>query len=422
MIRVREIRQRTTLREAGFVTVAADLVSTVWNVGCALVDWLMLRLPCWRQPRGLAFIVHPPNEYHMFTPFPLIRYLPAERSLWLTKHTPPCRLGRLTVRGADGSSSGGRLYCVFVAPEHVMADGTPYHVTREEAVEGVKRGVELARRWGARTIGMGAYLPPITRQGLLLADDPRFADVCLTTGHACTTLIIRQYLYAIAADVGIDLGHETVAIVGGAGSTGTSVACLLARDGHVKRLLLVDLPRKQQALTALADELGAETATSLDVLPDASVIIALTTAPGSILLPEHIGSSAVIIDDSKPRNTDEGILGPLIDEGRLLVLDVLAEVPGLEVTFHYDLDLDRPEATYTCLAEVFALHATGWRDGHYSIGDVGIDRVDDLAKRAQALRIRPAAYTSFNRPLPAAQLARFKASRVPGCAPSAAVW
>ncbi len=416
MIRVREIRQRTSVREAGLATVASDLVSTAWNVGCALVDWLMLRLPRWRQPHGLAFLVHPPNEHHMFTPWPLLRYLSPEWSLWLTRHAPTCRIGRLTVHGADGSRAGGRLYGVMVAPEHLLAVGTPYHVTREQAVEGVKRGVELARRWGACTIGMGAYLPPITRQGLLLADDPRFADVCLTTGHACTTLIIQQYLYAIAADVGIDRGHETVAIVGGAGSTGTSVARLLARDGRVKRLLLVDLPRKQQALTALADELGAETATSLDVLPDASVIIALTTAPGSILLPEHIGSSAVIIDDSKPRNTDEGILGPLIDQGRLLVLDVLAEVPGLEVTFHYDLDLDRPKVTYTCLAEVFALHATGWRGGHYSIGDVGIDRVDDLAQRAQALGIRPAAYTSFNRPLTGADLTRFKANRVASAA------
>lgn len=405
MIRVMEIRQRKSVFDAGAKEVLADVFSTMWNLGCAMVDWAILALHiCRRQRNEVAFLVHPPNEYHIFTPWPALRYLPQKWVLWITKWFPPYRLGKLTVRRPDGAVVRGRLFTVTIAPEHILLG----LLTKEQITARIRQEVDLARRWGAHYIGMGAYLPALTKQGLALVGDKRFRRVCLTTGHACTARVIKEYLDAVAIDVGIDLNTEIVAVVGAAGSTGTTVSRLLAQSGNVKRMLLVDLPRKESVLAALAKECGAEWATNLDCLPTASVIIVLTTASGSIIEPKHLGPSVVIIDDSKPRNTSPEVLGEAMAKGQALVLDVLAQVPGLEITFHYDLNPDRPEMAYTCLAEVFALAMNHWRDGNFSIGEVPLARVGDMKVMASAAGISRAPYVSFNKPVSEIDLAAFR--------------
>ncbi|MBI2097492.1 MAG: hypothetical protein HYT46_00950 [Candidatus Vogelbacteria bacterium] len=368
----------------------------------------MFHLPRWWPRGGIAFLVHPPNEYHIFTPLPFLRYLPREWVREIVKRLPPYRLGRLMVRRPHGMTVPGRLLTITIAPEHL--EGGKGRISRPEAIRHVRREVRLAQRWGATIVGLGAYLPPFTRQGVTLLEEAKNLGVSLTTGHACTAYMIREYLYQLAERLDINLKREVVAIVGAAGSTGSIVARLLAHEGRVRRLLLIDLPQKEGVLESLAKECNGKTSTDLSALPTASVIITVTTAPGSIITPEHLGSSVVIIDDSKPRNTSLEVLRPAIECGQLLVVDVLAEVPGLEVTYHYDLDFARPEITYTCLAEVCTLYLTGWR-GNYSLGDISVPQVLKVGEMTQGAGIRPAPLISFTRPMDEEEIERFLAHR-----------
>jgi fatty aldehyde-generating acyl-ACP reductase len=413
MIRVRSLRSRVRLYDIKLGVFLADLVSTLWNVGLTFLDALLTRLPRWRHGLNIAFIVHPPEEHHLFTPYPLLRYLPPRWSLWLAKYAPPCRIGTISLRRNGRPVAIGWLLGVMIAPAHLLEANQPHHLTRADALHRVKQCITLARRLGAHIIGLGAYLPSLTRNGTLLLDHSAIGTACITIGHACTAVIVRDTLYAIASDTGVDLNRETVAIVGAAGSTGATITRLLAREGVVSRLLLVDLPHKMEALRALSRHVNNPSlSTSLRSLRTASIIVTVTTAPGSIISPEHIGRPTIIIDDSMPRNTDKDILAPLLADGRLLILDVLAEVPGLAVSFHYDVDPVRPTVTYTCLAEVIALHETSWNSGHYSIGETPVDRISDVSERLRLARITPPLYTSFRLPLSRAAISRFQDCRL----------
>lgn len=412
MIGVLKIRRRISWREVGVSEFAEDFFCTLWNLVCIAVDVLMFVAPRWRRRQGIAFLVHPPNEYHIFTPLPLLRYTSPMFVRWLVKYLPPYRLGKLTVCRPYGVKVLGRLFTITVAPEHLQWPDRS-RVSREMAVRQVRHQVRLAERWGTELIGLGAYLPAITRQGKVLLPEAKALGVGLTTGHACTVAVIRKYLYDLASNLDIDLGSEVVAIVGAAGSTGSAVARVLAYEGKVKHLLLIDLPTKLRALESVAKECGGEISISLAALPKASVIVTLTTSPGSIINLEHLGPSVLIIDDSKPRNTSPEILREAIQAGQALVVDVLAEVPNLKTTFHYDLDLSRQAVTYTCLAEVLALAVAGWQ-GNYSIGDVTLSQVQEMDKFLGLAGIKPASLTGFGSSISMESLERFRSHRSGG--------
>lgn len=421
MIRVMKIRERSTWQEAGLLTVVVDALSTAWNLMSVFIDGLVLLLPkrTARRQREVAFIFHSPNEYHLFTPFPLLRYLPQPWVLWFTKHLPPCRLGEFNRKDEKGKIIGrGRMYGCLVCPEHFFATDPAYAVSIDEVVALVKRAARLARWWGAHTVGLGAYLPTMMNQGRLLADDPEFRDLRITTGHQCTVAVVKQYLYKLARDLGIDLTREQVAVVGAAGTTGRAVARALAAANGLN-LLLVDLPKKREKLTALAEECELSSSgrivhsvneLSSGVLKSASVVIVLTTALGSIINPEDLGPSTVIIDDSKPRNTNPETLGELIADGRVLVVDVLAEVPGLNIGFHYDLAPGRPWVTYTCGAD---LQLRSMSPGMGScVGDVTPTDVRGVEAAMARASIGLAPLTSFSRLVTREEVNRFRQRRV----------
>ena len=153
------------------------------------------------------------------------------------------------------------------------------------------------------------------------------------------------------------------------------------RDGNIGRFLLIDLPHRQDKLEKeVAVPLrknGHEVVTDcrLERLREAHIVITVTTAPGTIIKPEHLAEKAVVVDDSQPRNTSPDLLKQRPD---VTVVDVLAEVPGLDCHFDFDLVKERPDINFTCLAEVAVL-AAHQVTGHWSVGYVGMDKVDGIA-------------------------------------------
>lgn len=439
MIRVMEIRKRVIESDAKgcrFVLEATRAVSihvlllhvgiTVWNLGCAFIDGLRLKVPrSWVQQilETVAFFFHSPAEYNLFSPWPAFMYLPTEWVLWISKRLPPARLGRYDWHRKDGSVVRGWMYGVFFCPEQLdlmgLVGNVPWRVTREEAIERVKQGVELARRRGASLVGLGAYLPSLTKHGELLVEDPRLEGINLTTGHSCTIATITQFVDYVVKRCHINLHAETVAILGAAGSTGRGMARMLA---HMKmpNVLLVDRESVGDKLAALGKECRKLSPTSdircsaepLDsgVLKEASIVIVLTTGVGSILEPQHLSPGTIVLDDSKPRNCTQKRLGEMIAAGELVVIDVLGEVPGLEIGFHYDLNPAVPDATYTCGKELL-LYRADERRGHGTVGEVTVERVLDMIELMEETGTTSLPLISFNQPLQDVDFNRFNVVR-----------
>ena len=237
----------------------------------------------------------------------------------------------------------------------------------------------------------------------------------ITTGYSTTALIIEAYVYEAADYVGIDLDHETVALVGAAGSVCSTVAQLLMKQGRAKKLLLIDREQRFPTLERLAKDCTdgiASISTNLEQdLSEASVVITATTDPRSIIKRKMLGDSVVVIDDSQPRNTNYVELKEAIASGQLLVLDVLAKVPGLNLDFHYGLLPENPEITFTCLAEVVALHLAGKKGS--LVGPVTDEHLSMMRHLLQEAGITRAPFTSFMQIVTEEDLNLFRERRQP---------
>lgn len=118
---------------------------------------------------------------------------------------------------------------------------------RKELMQGY---LQVARSVGANTVGLGAFTSVITRGGLDIAD----SDIPLTTGNSLTAMMCAQGLAMAADKLGRPLRHQTVAIIGAAGSVGRLAALELARS--CRRLLLFGNPGNPAAVDEVRSVAG----------------------------------------------------------------------------------------------------------------------------------------------------------------------
>ena len=130
--------------------------------------------------------------------------------------------------------------------------------------------LDTARAVGATTIGLGAFTSVITRGGLDIAD----CEIPLTTGNSLTAMMCVQGLARAAQQLGRPLRHQTVAIIGAAGSVGRLTALEVA--AHCRRLQLFGNPGNPTAVDEVKSVAG-EIYQELLRLPEAQV-------PGGIQL------------------------------------------------------------------------------------------------------------------------------------------
>lgn len=357
-----------------------DFFYTLVSIFLAFRDLLMILF----LPKGIisradfAFLVHPRGAWDTWKPFPFLKYFGEKVTYYFSYLMPPIVLSQITLRN---SNLKGLLIATVNEPEHMRRH--PKFCAFLAYLAGI-----LAEKNGARIIGLGAYLPYLTRYGEIY----KKREVGYTTGHAMTAWMISEFINKFLEK------EKCVAIVGAGGSTGQASAKILVSRFNFRKLILFDLPKKETFLIALRDDLKRinpgleiELAFSLEEkLKEADLVVVVTTAKGTIIRKEFLKEGAVIIDDSQPRNTTPEILD------KVQVFDVLACVPGLDVHFDFDLDLENPEVTFTCLAEVVALASKGLNIS-FSSGFVKVERVLEIGKIAKELGIVPAFGYTFGK-------------------------
>lgn len=371
----------------------SDFCVTCRNVWLTLWGFFVIYIAPygWYHRGDYAFLVHPRGEWDIWKPFPFFRYLGKRFTFWASWFLPPILLSSkqgeeiIGLKTIGGKPLTGLLIATVNMPSHMQATlfGFPLGglISRWRAVQA---GL-LAEKLGARHIGLGAYLPSLTKYGKVLQRKLKKAKV--TTGHSTTAHIIVKYVQRVAEIRKLKLSNVTVAIVGANGSTGRACVQALAHDENIGGFLLIDLPyRLDQLEREVAEPLrksrqSVVTDYRLESLRMADIVITVTTAPGTIIKPEDLAEKAVVIDDSQPRNTSPEILNQRPD---VTVVDVLAEVPGLDSHFDFNLVAERPDIAFTCLAEV-AILAAHQVESDWSVGYVTMDQVMRIAAMARVV-------------------------------------
>src|SRR3989344_1211728 len=187
--------------------------------------------------RSFAFLVHPREIEDFLIKFPYLRILPTSALLYLTKRFGPVRASRITgLTDTTGKPLIGYIVGITMTAHQMVEDP-------QAALQQIRRAVVYARdRLNTGVIGLGALTASFSKGGRDLED---IKGIGVTTGRAYTVKTIMEHLEGIRRRLDVPHTSLRVAVVGAAGSIGSSVAMTLARQGY-HDLLLIDLERKLQ--------------------------------------------------------------------------------------------------------------------------------------------------------------------------------
>lgn len=330
------------------------------------------------KPITFAFIGHPRTLSDVARKFPFASRLPSsvvER--WIRYQWPLVASYITGLTLANGTPTTGAILISPLTTEQMIRNP---RLARQR----VWQTVRLAEKMGATIAGLGAFTSILTRDGQELEGKVRLG---LTTGNAQSAAVAIQNVLHAAVLTNLSLPHATVAIVGGAGSVGSACSKILAR--LVGTLFIIDI--KKDALQSLMSELGDQPSkikgmTSLDQVPKADVVIAMTNNPHILLTAAHLKAGAIVIDAAQPKNVSEDV--PLQRPDVLVIESAVVRTPNIDV--HFDLDVGAEEAL-GCLSETMILTAIGWT-GHYSLGKADPTQAAHITAMGRSLGFRLAPF------------------------------
>jgi predicted amino acid dehydrogenase len=337
--------------------------------------------PKYDGPLDFLFVVHPRSVADRRRPFPLMRGLTTDRVEIIQ---PTCTiLGPIEVP-VDDRLLRGELVTIPHAPEEMLD-------RLSEARDAVVQILDYAEHRETRMVGLGALIPSISRQGRLLRQAK--PGVAITTGHGFTALTIARMVEDIENEIGAD---GVVAVMGAAGSTGRAALRCMFRRSPARRVLAIDLSEQLGKISQIPGWNPAlHRLTSFkQEIKEATIVVCVTNAIGSILGADDFGPHAVVLDDAQPENVDQSVLVARPD---IRIVKCLARIPGLSCPFDMGLftpETRDPEVTFTCLAETVLL-AAEQHSQSYVIGDPTDEQFDHLERAALRHRVTPATFFSF---------------------------
>lgn len=253
---------------------------------------------------------------------------------------------------------------------------------RDRARRKIVAAARLAKKKGVTIVGLGGLTSSLTGGGLELIDK---VDINVTTGHAYTTYNVTKNILELSKILGVDTGSVTVAIVGAAGSVGSTSAKILARAGY-NNILLVDLERKHHFFKDLMKEMKdlnpaiiITTSHQIRDIKTADFIITATNAPEALVTSEDLKPGAVVVDDAQPSDiSPEVFVRP----------DVLAVEAGVvhtpSIKSNFNMGLKNKFDNFCCMAELLILASREW-DKHYVINRATLASVDEVAEWGKEL-------------------------------------
>lgn len=319
-----------------------------------------------------AFIVHPRDLSDVYKKYSFLKFIPSALvNFILLRFWPPVLVSKITglKSKADNVPIDG---CVISIP--LTARQMVEH--RDLASKKILDAIIFAKKLGVENVGLGALTSSFSKGGLDLVDK---VDVNITTGHAYTAYNVTKNILELSDILRLDKSKITVAIVGAAGSIGSTSAQILARAGY-ENLLLVDLERKHHFFEELIRDLkkynpaiSIKCSHQIKDVSDADIIITATNAPEALVKACDLKSGAVVVDDAQPTDVADDVF----ERSDVLVVSAgVVDTPNIKT--HFDFGLTKKFDNYCCLAELLILVAHKW-DNHYVINRATIKSVDEIA-------------------------------------------
>jgi predicted amino acid dehydrogenase len=351
---------------------------------------------CWpfkQNKYKFAFIVHPRYIKDVYREFPLFRKLPQNVVIKLVNKLPPLIVSQITgLRSQDNNTEiKGCMISINLFPEEMLNN-------RELAIKKIIKSIKIAQRKGVRIVGLGGLTSSVTRGGLDLID--KIHNVHITTGHAYTAYNIIAILKIFLDKLQIPIKKISVAIVGAAGSIGSSCAQILARDG-IKRLLLIDIERKLERINTLLLPKLKELNKNLEVLVSNNLyllkkeyfIITATNAPEAVIRNDHLSSGTIILDDAQPSDVHPEVF----DCEDVIVIEAgLVHTPNIKT--HFNFGFKDKYDNYSCLAEILVLASIDYKE-HFVIHRADLEAIDKIKEWSRNLGFRPSEFQNFNGPV-----------------------
>jgi fatty aldehyde-generating acyl-ACP reductase len=348
-----------------------------------------------------AFIIHPiDTKRDVSRKYPALGKLPTWLINLLSLLFPPVYISEIT--GVTSAYNGRSLQGWFVAcplSPTMMMRLPPRLVYRKIVQTG-----RYAEKLGARILGLGAFTSVVGDGGVTIA---RQLNIPVTSGDSYTVATAVHAIRQAAATMDIPLEQATVAVVGATGAIGAVCAEMLAAD--CQHLLLIG--RRQERLQAVADRVrsaGCPRVTitaDLDQLPQAHLIITVTSAIDSVIGPQHLRRGAVVCDVARPRDVSRQVVASRPDV--LVIEGGMVAIPG-PVNFNFNFGFP-PGMAYACMAETMAL-ALEQKYESYTLGkDLRLSQVMTIDKIARKHGFTLGGFRSFERAVTAADIANVKA-------------
>lgn len=328
-----------------------------------------------------GFLIHPRELEDFYVKFPYFRFLPKTITEFASRHLKPVIISKIKgLKNKNGQSVEGYVIAITLSAKQMLED-------RRLALSKIKEAVILAKKLGVGVLGLGALTASLSRGGLDVAG----LGVGINTGRAFTVRNIGNYLKWLEEKLNINKNESIVAVVGAAGSIGSSVAKLMKESGY-KKFRLVDLEDKIQDVDQILieDDAGGDDikiSHQLDIIRDADIIIAATSAPEVVIQPEDVKSGAIIINDAQPSDISPRILSERPD---VLVLEGGAvRIENLDMHFNYRLKTKSD--TFSCMAESMILAANG-RFDDFGLGKLDmklVSEIDIMSEQLPGISLSP---------------------------------
>lgn len=264
---------------------------------------------------------------------------------------------------------------------------------------------QIAQELGAEIIGLGAFTSVVGDGGITIAKN---LDIAVTTGNSYTVATAIEAAILGSEKMGVSIDDATVAVVGATGSIGRTCAEALASRAKSMLLLGRDETRLEPIAEQLRTHARGEVRVSADLsrdLPQADVIITVTSAVDAVIYPKDLKSGAVVVDVARPRDVSVRVAQERDDV--LVIEGGLVEVPG-NVDFGFDFGFP-PRMAYACMSETMMLALEG-RIENFTLGkEVSLQQVEITQELARKHGFRLAGFRSFERALTDAEIEAIRA-------------
>ena len=348
-----------------------------------------------------GFIIHPiDTKRDVSRKYPTLGKLPTWLIDFLSIFFPPVYISEIT--GVTSAANGRFLQGWFIAcplSPKMMLRLPPRVVYRKIIQTG-----RLAEKLGARILGLGAFTSVVGDGGISVAKQ---LNIPVTTGDSYTVATAVHAIRHAAETMDIQLNQATIAIVGASGAIGSICAEMLAPD--CQQLLLIG--RRTEPLQQVAKRVRAAGGSqitisdTIDQLPQAHLIITVTSAIDTIIGPQHLRPGAIVCDVARPRDVSRQVVETRPDV--LVIEGGMVAVPG-PVNFNFNFGFP-PGMAYACMAETMVL-ALEQKYESFTLGkNLRLSQVMTIDKIASKHGFKLGGFRSFERAVTIADINKVKA-------------